>query len=364
MSEQSGDKSQDATPHRRRQAREEGQVAKSQDLSSAVVLIGALMALMFLGGDLIQFIGSLTLSQFTNGAWLSMDQNTFLKLWSDLAYGLAGVLLPLLGTILFLAIASNVLQIGFILAPKKLMPDLQKISPIKGLERMFSMTSVARLGFGIVKILVIAVVAAVSLYAEREQVLALATLELGQIGVYMIETMLWTSLKIGAALLILAILDYAFQRWKHEQDLKMTTQEVREEMKNLQGDPQVAARRRAVQRQLAQARISGAVPQADVVITNPTELAVAIKYEFNTMRAPVVVAKGAGVLAARIRRLALENGITIVEKKPLAQALYRDVEVNQPVPEDQYAAVAEVLAYVYQLQGKAMPTSLPTGKAA
>ncbi len=133
----------------------------------------------------------------------------------------------------------------------------------------------------------------------------------------------------------------------------MTPQEVREEMRNLQGDPQVIARRRGVQRQLALNRIAAAVPKADVVITNPTELAVALQYDSATMAAPIVVAKGAGVIAQRIRRLALENGVPIVEKKPLAQALYRDVEINQPVPNEMYAAVAEVLAYVYQLKGKA-----------
>ena len=178
----------------------------------------------------------------------------------------------------------------------------------------------------------------------------------------MIEILLWTSLKIGLALLLLALLDYAFQRWKHEQDLKMTSQEVREEMKNLEGDPQVVARRRAVQRQLALNRLSNAVPKADVVITNPTELAVAIRYEPEEMAAPIVVAKGAGLIAQRIRRLALEHGIPIVENKPLARALYRDVEINQPIPEDRYAAVAEVLAYVYQLKGKEIPT--PPGVAA
>ncbi|MDZ7619611.1 MAG: EscU/YscU/HrcU family type III secretion system export apparatus switch protein, partial [Patescibacteria group bacterium] len=154
---------------------------------------------------------------------------------------------------------------------------------------------------------------------------------------------------------ILALLDYAYQKWKHEQDLRMTTQEVREEMKNLEGDPQVMARRRQVQRELARQRLEGAVPKADVVVTNPTELAVAIQYDPTTMAAPIVVAKGAGILAQRIRQIALENGIPVVERKPLAQALYREVDVNHPVPKEKYAAVAEVLAYVYQLQGKKIP---------
>jgi flagellar biosynthetic protein FlhB len=150
-------------------------------------------------------------------------------------------------------------------------------------------------------------------------------------------------------------LDYAFQWWKQEQDLRMTPQEVREEMKDLQGDPQVIARRRSVQRQLALSRLSTMVPKGDVTITNPTELAVTIQYDPATMKAPIVVAKGAGLVAQRIRRLSLEHGIPIIEKKPLAQALYRDVEVNRPIPSQLYAAVAEVLAYVYQLKGKPLP---------
>jgi flagellar biosynthetic protein FlhB len=177
-------------------------------------------------------------------------------------------------------------------------------------------------------------------------------LELPQIALFMTEVLLWTSIKVCVALLVLALLDYLYQRWRHEQQLKMTPQEVREEMKNLQGNPEVIARRRNVQRQLAMNRLKSAVPKADVVITNPTELAVAIQYDMATMAAPVVVAKGAGVVAAQIRRLALENGVPIIEKKPLAQSLYKEVDLNQPIPDKMYAAVAEVLAYVYQLKGK------------
>ena len=180
-------------------------------------------------------------------------------------------------------------------------------------------------------------------------------MDLLQVGGLMCEITLWTGLKIAAALLLLAALDYGFQWWKQEQDLRMTPQEVREEMRDLQGDPQVIARRRSVQRQLALSRLSTMVPKGDVTITNPTELAVTIQYDAATMKAPIVVAKGAGLVAQRIRRLSLENGIPIVEKKPLAQALYREVEVNRPSPAQLYAAVAEVLAYVYQLKGKKLP---------
>jgi flagellar biosynthesis protein FlhB len=198
-------------------------------------------------------------------------------------------------------------------------------------------------------------VAWMCLLGQREKILGMIELSVPQIASCLVQILLWTAVKIAIALVILAILDYGFQRWKHERDIRMTPQEVREELKNLEGNPQIIARRRVVQRQIALNRLSSAVPKADVVITNPTELAVAIQYEPETMAAPIVVAKGAGLIATRIRRLALEHGIPIVEKKPLAQALYRDVDVNHPIPQEKYAAVAEVLAYVYQLQGKRIP---------
>jgi len=171
----------------------------------------------------------------------------------------------------------------------------------------------------------------------------------------MIDIVLSTALWVGVALFVLALFDFAYQKWKHEQDLKMTHREVLDEMKNLQGDPQIIARRRAVQRQMALNRIGDSVPKADVIVTNPTELAIAIQYAPEEMHAPIVVAKGAGVIAQRIRRLALENNIPVVERKPLARLLYKEVEINHPIPDQSYAAVAEVLAYVYQLKGKKMP---------
>ena len=199
-------------------------------------------------------------------------------------------------------------------------------------------------------------VAYASLYGQREKILGLAAMTTLGFANFLTQILIWTSMKIAMALLLLAVLDYGFQWWKQERDLRMTTQEVREELRNLEANPQMAARRKQVQRQLALNRISSAVPKADAVITNPTELAIAIQYDPATMAAPIVVAKGAGLIAAQIRKLALESGIPILERKPLAQALYREVEINHPIPQERYAAVAEVLAYVYQLKGKKIPT--------
>jgi flagellar biosynthetic protein FlhB len=359
MPEQFGDKSHDATPHRKQKAREEGQVAKSQDLSSAVLLIGSLLVLMYMGTSLIDFLGSVARAQFGGQAELIVDQSWAVGQWHSVVAGLTKTLLPMFGLFLILAVVVNVSQVGFLFLPNKLGMDLSRISPMKGMGRIFSLAGVVRLGLGIFKVLVVAVVAFWSLWSQRETILALGALDVGQIAGFIGSITLSTCLKIGAALFILAILDFAYQRWKHEQDLKMTSQEIREEMKNTQGDPQIAARRKAVQRQLVMNRLSGTVPKADVVVTNPTELAIAIQYDIETMPAPLVIAKGAGVVAQRIRRLALEHQIPILERKALAQVLYKQVELNHPIPTEQYAAVAEILRYVYELKGKSLPTLNP-----
>jgi flagellar biosynthesis protein FlhB len=356
MPEQSGDKSQEATPHRRQQAREEGQVAKSQDLGSAVLLMAGLLILLMTGPQLVDFFGGYTTRQLGGEAWLSADLDFAVNQWISIVSMLAKYLLPILGLVMLAAIGSNLMQVGFLFLPDKIALDLTRIDPLKGLGRIFSLTNGVHLLFGIFKIAVIAGVAYVSLWNQRDKILGLSGLSIVEIALFMLQILLWTALKIAGALLILALLDYGFQWWKHEQDLKMTSQEIREEMKNMEGNPQIIARRKQVQRQLAMNRISTIVPKADVVITNPTELAVAIQYDPENMAAPIVVAKGAGIVAQRIRTLALKHGIPIVEKKPLAQALYREVDINHPIPQEKYAAVAEILAYVYQLKGKTIPS--------
>jgi flagellar biosynthetic protein FlhB len=355
LADSDGEKSQDATQHRREQAREKGQVARSQDLGSGLLLLGGLTILWWTGGALIEYMGSYTMHQLGGKPWLTADVDFATNHFHEVVGGLSTAMLPIFLGLMALGVVCGMMQVGILFLPEKLMPDFSRLDPLAGFSRIFSMSGAARLFFGSIKILVAGSVAYVTLSSERDTILLLTELSIGEIGTYLLEILFWTTIKIAAALVLLALLDYGFQWWKQEQDLRMTQQEVREEMKNLQGDPQIAARRRQVQRQLVMARLSSTVPKADVIITNPTELAIAIQYEPATMAAPIVVAKGAGVLAQRIRRLALENGIPIVEKKPLAQALYKEVDVDRPVPHQMYAAVAEVLAYVYQLKNKKMP---------
>lgn len=354
-SDEFGDKQHEATPHRRQQAREEGQVVKSQDLGSAALLVVGLLTLWYLGNGLATSFGRITRDHLGGEAWVRMEVHDFLQKLVQLCGEVSWALLPILGTLVVTGVLINLGQVGFLFLPQKLAMDFERINPLSNASRIFSTTSAIHLGFGMMKVVLVTVVATISLWGERERVMLLSDQDAGDIAVYLFSIAFWTSLKIGAALLILAVFDYGYSYWKHEQDLMMSHQELREEMKQQQGDPQVAARRRQVQRQLALNRLSNVVPKADVVVTNPTELAIALQYDPDTMPAPIVLAKGAGVLAQRIRRLALENKIAVVERKELARALYATVDVNDAVPAEQYAAVAEVIRYVYQLKGKKLP---------
>ncbi len=352
MAGEAAEKTQEPTAHRRQQAREEGQVAKSQDLGSAAILLSGSAGLLFFGKRLIEFFFGLAQLMWGSDAWLRIDTTVAVTNWNQVLWSLVPAVLPLLLVVVFAATIADILQVGLLWVPGRLMPDISRLDPIQGLGRIFSMAGAVRLTQGIIKILLVAGVALWCVYGERAILFSLAAMELPQIAAYLAETLIWTSLKIGGFLFTLAILDYGYQWWRNEQDMRMTVEEVREEMKTLQGDPQVIARRRTVQRQLVLNRLNKSVPRADVVITNPTELAIAIQYEPDKMAAPVVLAKGAGMLAQRIRKLALEHGVPVLERKPLAQALYKEVEINQPIPHGLYSAVAELLAYVYQLKGK------------
>lgn len=354
--EQSGEKPHEATPRRREDARRKGQVPKSQDLVSAVLLIGALLILLFFGKSLSRYFAELAVGQFTE-TWLVLDSEEAIAKWNAIVFTLGQVMLPVFGLLLLVALAVNLGQVGFLFTPERVGLDFKRINPLQGVKRMFSLNNLVRLMLGLFKILVVGAVALWSIWGERETIMSLSELTAAQIGSFIVDITLWTCLKVGFALLILALIDFAYQRWKHEQDLRMTDQEMREEMRNQQGDPQIVARRRAVQRQLVLNRMNNIVPNADFVVTNPTELAVAVRYDHETMAAPVVIAKGAGLLAQRIRRKALESSVPIIERKELARALYQQVEVNHPIPADQYAAVAEILRYVYELKGKTLPTA-------
>src|SRR5262245_57611356 len=350
-----GDKTHEATPYRRQKAREEGQVVRSQDLASAGLLIVGLLVLWYFSSGLAASMAGLTNDHLGGEAWLSIDTPTAVHHSLVVAARLAVVVLPVLGLLLLAAVVAHLGQFGFLYLPEKVALDWQRINPLQNYSRIFSMSNAVHLGFGLLKVVLIAAVAGWSLWGERGRLMTLSDLPTPEIGAYLMSVLLWTSLKIGGSLAVLALFDYGYQYWKHEQDLRMTTQELKEEIKTHQGDPQIASRRRQIQRQMVLRRLSTTIPKADVIVTNPTELAIALQYDAETMPAPIVIAKGAGVLAQRIRRLALENSVPVVERKELARALYATVDIGQQVPAEQYAAVAEVIRYVYQLKKKPLP---------
>jgi flagellar biosynthetic protein FlhB len=350
-----GDKTHEATPFRRQKAREEGQVVRSQDLASASLLIAGLLVLWYFSGNLTSFFGRMTADHLGGEAWLSLDAQATSHLAASLAVNLAITVLPILGFLLIGAILTHLGQFGFLYLPQKVALDWQRLNPVSNAQRIFSLTSAVHLGFGLLKVLLIVAVAGWCLWDERGRLMNLSGQSTAQIAAYLLHVLLWTSLKIGGSLAVLALFDYGYQYWKHEQDLRMTTQEMKEEIKQQQGDPQVAARRKQIQRQMVLHRLSTTIPKADVIVTNPTHYAVALQYDYEKMAAPIVIAKGVDLLAKRIRDLALKSNVPIVERKELARLLYANVEIGQQVPAEQYAAVAEVIRYVYQLNKQPLP---------
>ena len=350
-----GDKKHFATERKRQQAREKGQVAKSQDLTSATLLLAALGAMYVAGGRTASIMAGGIESALSNSRLIAYTPQEATSEILRLSTRLAIATVPILMLMFIGAIVINVTQAGWLLSPEKLMPKLSNIDPLSGAKRILSVRGLMRLLFGMVKVGLIGTVAYFALRAHKDSVVAMASMSVSQIASTMFHTLFGVCLWIGSGLFVLALLEWAFQKWKNEQDMMMTDQELRDEMKDTEGDPQVAARRRQLARQLAMNRVMNDVPKADVIASNPTELAVAIRYDPKTMPAPVVIAKGAGLIAQKIRRVALEHGIPVVERKSLAQFLYKNVEVGQEIPVDQYQAVAEVLRYVYQLQGRKIP---------
>ena len=251
MPDYAGEKTFDPTPHRRQQARREGHVAKSRDLGSAVVLLAGLGVLAMLGGGLVGFLVDYCRHQLGGEPWLTIDAEFAVNHWYATIWALGRYLLPILGLLCLAGVAVNVLQVGFLFLPQRLAFDVTRINPLQGLRRIFSSTGAVHLGAGIVKMAIVLAVACVVLYSQREAIIGLIGLTPVGIAVQMAYLLFWTVLKIGAALLVLALLDYAYQWWRHEQDLKMTPQELREELKNLEGNPQVIGRRKQVQRDLA-----------------------------------------------------------------------------------------------------------------
>jgi flagellar biosynthetic protein FlhB len=281
-----------------------------------------------------------------------MDYSRLMMLMRKALILLVKTAAPIAGGIMLMGVVANVVQVGFLFTLKPLMPKLEKINPVSGFSRFFSMRSIVETLKNIVKLVLIICVAYITLKKEFLTMLTLADASVLSIWAYVLAVSYKVILRIALAMVIIAILDYAYQRFEHEKQLKMTHQEVKEERKQLEGDPQVKARIRSLQREMARRRMMEQVPKATVVVTNPTHLAIALRYEPKENDAPVVVAKGKDLIAQKIKKLAQENDVPVVEDKPLARSMYDKVEVGFPIPVEFFTAVAEIMAYVYRLKNR------------
>jgi flagellar biosynthetic protein FlhB len=349
-----GEKTEQPTPRRREEARQKGQVPRSTDLTAAISLLVGLMLLNWFGPTMLERM--LDLARDLGHA--SEPTAAEVQVWvRRAAVAAAGMTLPFLGVLSVLTVVGTLAQTGPVLAWQRAQPRLENINPLKGLKRIFSMDSVTRAVLGVLKLALIAWVAYISIAQNIRPVLGAAALEPMAILHNAGRLIFMLSLRMALILLVLGLIDYAYQRYKNEKSLKMTKQEVKDELKRMDGDPHIKARRRQLQMKLAMQRLSAEVPKADVVVTNPTEYAVALRYDEAAMAAPRLVAKGRGWLAERIRQIAAQHRIAIVQRPALARALYASVEVGEEVPPAYYRAVAEILAYVYQLSGRAVGAS-------
>lgn len=328
-------------------------------MNSALVLTGGFAVLAAFGDHLFGRLGELWRQLFGNLASIQLGAAQTNELMRTLLLQLAIMLAPVLAAVTVVAMGSNLLQIGLLFSTQAVAPSFDRINPLKGFSRIASKEALLQLGRSLIKILIIGYVGYVTVRGEIDRIPTLPMLEVTEIAHYIVTVSSRLVWRVCALLLLLGILDYGVRRWEFERGLRMTKQEVKEETKQREGDPHIKARVRSLQRDMARRRMMAAVPKADVVVTNPTHFAVALLYERGRMEAPQVVAKGRNHLALRIREVAQQHGVPIVEDQPLARALYDSTELNHAVPVNLYKAVAEVIAYVYRLKRKVVSYPLP-----
>lgn len=345
------ERTEPATPRKREKTREEGRVCTSKDLGAAVELLTGLLGLAMMGAliwgilvDLLRF----TLGFLGDKALLQKGWFTFLTWEAVKRYFFAW--LPLGGLVVLFGTATLICQVGLVFTGQPLVPKFDRLNPISGMKKIISLRSIVELLKGLMKASLFAFV----IYSAIRDHLPFVSktmqmpLELGSVAFW---DMLWSlALRLALMLLVMGFADYAYQKWDFEKSIRMSKQEIKDEYKQMEGDPQIKSKIRQKQRELARNRMMADVPKADVVITNPTRIAVALTYERELMGAPQVVAKGMGFVAQRIRELAQASGVPVIENKPLAWALYEGVEVGGEIPEDLYRGVAEILAMVYRLK--------------
>ena len=350
-----GEKTEEPTAKKRADARKKGQVGRSQELNTGFVLLIAFFVIKMLWEHIYAEIFMFTTYTYSH-LMLNLDTESLLQLFISIVTLLVKTVFPVMFSVLIIGLAINFFQVGLNFNTEAIGLKLDKLNPINGFGRIFSKRSLVELVKSLFKILIIGFFLFRCLKDEIPFMPYFIYYDLATSLEEVSKILFTMAFQVIAVILVLAVIDYAYQKWQTTQDLKMTKQEVKDEMKQSEGDPQIKGKIRQKQRQMAMSRMMQEVPKADVIVTNPTHFAVALSYE-QGMKAPLVVAKGADLVAQKIKRIAKENRVPIVENKPLARALYSTVEIGDAVPENLYQAVAEVLAYVYRLKKKTAPNA-------
>lgn len=356
MADFAQERTEQATPRKLEKAREEGQVARSMELNSVIVICFGFLTIYFLGPLLIGNLSALMKRDLSGAPLITVSQEGLRAFFSEqfASYGIiAG---PILIGLAAFAFMINVAQVGFKFSGKAITPRFDNFSPAKGFKRIFSRRALIELFRDVLKTIVIAYVAYEAISGWLPQILLLGDHTAGEVARELGRLSLLLAVKISAVLLVLAMFDFAYQRFEFASNLKMSRQEVKEELKDTEGNPVIKARVRQIQREMARQRMMQDVLKADVVVTNPTHIAVALKYDPSEMPAPIVLAKGQRLLAEKIKEIAREHKIPVIENKPLAQSLFKIVDVGAFIPATLYRAVAEVLAYIYRLKDNGGPT--------
>ena len=350
MAESGAERTEQATPKRLDEARKKGQVPRSTELSIAAVCVAAAAAIYTLGGSAAGKLAELMRGSLTLSAQEAVGEGVIWPALMNAGLHALWIILPILGATFIAALAAPLAIGGWNISGQALIPQFSRLNPAAGLGRMFSARGTVELGKGIAKVLIVSAIGWVLLKGMTPQMMGLSSEPLEGAISHSAALAGYALLVLTFGLVAIAAFDVPFQLWQHSRDLKMTREEIKEEYKESEGSPETRGRIREAQRALARGRMMQEVPKADVVITNPTHFAVALRYDEKRNRAPVVVAKGTDLLAARIREIAAENGVPLVAAPPLARALYRSVELGHEVPAALYVTVAQVLTYVYQLK--------------
>ena len=347
------ERTETATPKRREESRKKGQVPKSIEINTAIILLVTFLFLNVYGGYFIDKCLYYGRVMFENIGTIYLTTENISGYMLLVLTKTAFLLAPIISIMVGVGLLINFGQVGIYFTHEPMMPKWNKINPLAGFKRIFaSKRALVELVKGVIKIFIVGYIGYSTVRDVVQDYVILMDKDVYSIFAFIADASFMVGLKISIALVILSLFDFLFQRYDHEQNIKMTKQEVREELKQMEGDPLVKARVRSIQREMARQRMMGNIPDADVVITNPTKLAIALKYNPKEMSAPTIMAKGARLIAENIKKIAREHNIPVVENKPLAQALYKSCEVGDEVPEQFFQAIAEILAYVYKLKKK------------